>query len=36
MVDAGVGHHGIRRGIYIARHELRAKMLFPDRDQIAI
>jgi hypothetical protein len=36
MVDAGVGHHGLRRGIYIARQELRAKMLVPDRDQIVI
>ena len=34
-VDAGVGHHGVRRGVNIARHELRATCLpkrRPDRD----
>jgi hypothetical protein len=34
MVDAGVGHHGVHRGVRIVCHELRAKMLFPDRYQI--
>jgi hypothetical protein len=36
MVDAGVGHHGVHRGVRIVCHELRAKMLFPDRYQILI
>src|ERR1700726_2210879 len=36
MVDAGVGRHGVHRGVRIVCHELRAKMLLPDRDQIMI
>jgi hypothetical protein len=36
VVDIGVGHHGVRRGICIARDEFRAKMLVPDCDDIVI